>query len=90
MISESWVPEEQRIEMAGLIHKESKRLTGLVQTFLSVERLASGTIGLEKRPVALRRVCEEVIDRGRLYAARKKIQNGGLAPWRNDGRKELR
>ena len=74
MISESWVPEEQRIEMAGLIHKESKRLTGLVQTFLSVERLASGTIGLEKRPVALRRVCEEVVDRGRLYAARKKIR----------------
>jgi signal transduction histidine kinase len=74
MISESWVPEKERIEMAGLIYKESKRLTGLVRTFLSVERLASGGVQLEKRPVALRAVCEEVVERGRLYAARKRIR----------------
>ena len=74
MISEAWVPEEQRIEMAGLIHKESKRLTTLVRTFLSVERLASGAIQLEKRPVDLLPLCEEVAERGRLYAARKNIQ----------------
>ena len=80
MISESWVPEEQRLEMAGLIHKESKRLTGLVHTFLSVERLASGSIPLEKRPVALRQGCEEVVERGRLYAARKNIRVELRAP----------
>lgn len=74
MISELWVPEKQRLEMAGLIHKESKRLTGLVHTFLSVERLASGSIPLDKRPVALRQICEEVVERGRLYAARKNIR----------------
>ena len=58
--------------MAGIIHKESKRLTGLVETFLNVERVASGAVHLEKRPVALRHLCQEVVERGQLYAARKK------------------
>lgn len=74
MIAEADVPEHKRIEMAGLIHKESKRLTGLVQTFLSVERLASGSIQLQKRPTDLRKLCEEVVERGRLYASRKRIR----------------
>jgi signal transduction histidine kinase len=72
MISEGLVPEQQRVEMAGIIHKESKRLTGLVETFLNVERVASGAVQLEKRPVALRQLCQEVVERGQLYAARKK------------------
>jgi len=72
MISEGLVPEQQRVEMAGIIHKESKRLTGLVETFLNVERVASGAVQLEKRPVALRHLCQEVVERGQLYAARKK------------------
>lgn len=80
MLSESGVPEGQRLEMAGLIHKESKRLTGLVGTFLNVERLASGSLRLEKRPVALRGICEQAVERGRLYAARKKIRVELTAP----------
>jgi len=72
MISEGLVPEQQRVEMAGIIHKESKRLTGLVETFLNVERVASGAVQLEKRPIPLRQLCQEVVERGQLYAARKK------------------
>lgn len=74
MIAEQWVGDQQRVEMAGLIHKESKRLTGLLQTFLNVERLASGALALEKREVELAGLCREVVERGRLYAARKRIQ----------------
>jgi signal transduction histidine kinase len=73
LISADWMPEDQRLEMAGLIHKESKRLARLVETFLSVERLAAGAMELEKRPLDLAALCRDVVERGRLYAARKRI-----------------
>jgi CHASE2 domain-containing sensor protein len=44
MIADEVVPDRERVEMAGLIHKESKRLTHLIHTFLDVERMASGSI----------------------------------------------
>jgi len=80
MISEGLLPDRQRVEMAGIIHKESKRLTGLVETFLNVERVASGVVQLEKRRVAFLPLCQEVVERGQLYAARKKIQVELQAP----------
>ncbi|MBI3465015.1 MAG: hypothetical protein HY000_18460 [Planctomycetes bacterium] len=80
IISEGWLPEQQRAEMAGLIHKESKRLTSLIQTFLNVERLASGALNLERQDVDLGAICAEVIERGRLYACRKRIQVDASIP----------
>ena len=74
MMSEGGMPEEQRVEMAGLIHKESKRLTTLIQTFLNVERLASGSLTLQRKEIELSSLCHEIVERGRLYAARKHIQ----------------
>ncbi len=74
MISEGGMPEQQRTEMAGLIHKESKRLTALIQTFLNVERLASGSLSLQHQQVDLGVLCQEIVERGRLFAARKRIQ----------------
>ena len=74
MMSEGGMPEEQRVEMAGLIHKESKRLTTLIQTFLNVERLASGSLTLQRKEVDLSALCHEIVERGCLYAARKHIQ----------------
>ncbi len=71
MISGELVPERQRVEMAGLIHRESKRLTAIIQAFLDVERMAAGTLKLQKQDVDLRAVCEEVLERARFYAARK-------------------
>ena len=73
LIAEELVPEDRRAAMAGLIHKESKRLTQLIHTFLDVERMASGALELKKERMALDRLCEEVLDRARLYAARKNI-----------------
>lgn len=74
LISESLVPEAQRAEMAGLIYKESKRLSGIIQTFLDVERIAAGSLELDRRAVELERLCAEVLDRARLYAARKRTR----------------
>lgn len=74
LISESLVPEPQRTEMAGLIFKESKRLTGMIQTFLDVERIAAGGLELERRTVEMEPLCAEVVERARLYAARKRTR----------------
>ncbi|MBS1856355.1 MAG: CHASE2 domain-containing protein [Acidobacteria bacterium] len=74
VISDQLVPEEQRVRMAGLIHKESRRLTEIIHTFLDVERMASGRLEIRKQPVALQSLCEEVLERARLYSARKRIQ----------------
>ena len=60
--------------MAGLIYKESKRLTHLIHTFLDVERMASGSIQLESEPVSLDVLCNDLVERARLYAARKNIR----------------
>jgi signal transduction histidine kinase len=83
MIAEEDFPADQRIEMAGLIHKESKRLTGLIQTFLNVERIAAGALALQRTEIDLRELCLETIERGRLYAARKRIRiDAEIAPIR--------
>lgn len=73
MIAEKLVPEEQKAEMAGLIHKESKRLTEIIHTFLDVERMAAGTLNIRRQPTSLEELCGEVLERARLYAVRKKI-----------------
>ena len=80
IISDQLVPDEQRVQMAGLIHKESKRLTEIIHAFLDVERMASGAMQIQKQTVPLHKVCEEVIERARLYAARKRIQIVGDVP----------
>lgn len=74
MISEHWVPDEKRVEMAGLIHQESRRLTALIQVFLDVERMAAGGLKLEKRTVDARELGADVLDRAHQYAARKRIR----------------
>jgi signal transduction histidine kinase len=80
MIAEEDFPEEQRVKMAGLIHKESKRLTSLIQTFLNVERIASGSLTLQRSEINLQELCQDTIERGRFYAARKRIQIEAAIP----------
>ena len=74
IISDGLIPENERAEMAGLIHKESKRLTAIVEAFLNVERMAAGTLALEKRVIYAPPFFDEVLERARLYASRKRIQ----------------
>jgi len=73
IISDQHVPEDQRTEIATMIHKESKRLTQIIHTFLDVERMAAGSLALEKQRLDLASVCDEVLERARLYGARKNI-----------------
>ncbi|MBI4905162.1 MAG: CHASE2 domain-containing protein [Acidobacteria bacterium] len=74
LIADSTMPENERARMAGLLFRESKRLTQILHTFLDVERMASGSLKLEKRPVPLHDLCDEVVERGRLFASRKKTE----------------
>ena len=80
IISDQLVPEDQRNLIAGLIHKESKRLTDILHTFLDVERMASGSLEIQKRSVDLPGLCEDVLDRAKLYGARKQIRIDSALP----------
>ena len=80
IISDQLVPEEQRNLIAGMIHKESKRLTDILHAFLDVERMASGSIDIQKRSVDLQGLCEDVLNRAQLYAARKQIRIESAIP----------
>jgi signal transduction histidine kinase len=74
LIAEELVPGPERAEMAGMIYKESKRLADIIHTFLDVERMAAGSLKIEKQSTALTGLCEEVLERARLYASRKAIE----------------
>ncbi len=80
IISDQLVPQDQRNLIAGMIHKESKRLTDILHAFLDVERMASGSLDIQKRSVDLPGLCADVLDRARLYAARKQIRIDSALP----------
>ncbi len=66
--------EEKRKQIAEMINSESKRLARMIQTFLDVERLSEGHIGLKKEPFAAEEVIETCVGRVRPQAERKEIQ----------------
>ncbi|HME08568.1 MAG TPA: CHASE2 domain-containing protein [Bryobacteraceae bacterium] len=66
--------EEKRTQLAEMINSESKRLARMIQTFLDVERLSEGHIGLKKEPFAAEEVIETCVGRVRAQAERKEIQ----------------
>lgn len=74
LISGQILPEQERLEMASLIHKESRRLVTLIHTFLDVERMAAGALTIERKPVQLKTVVDELFERAQLYAARKRTR----------------
>jgi signal transduction histidine kinase len=74
IIYQSALSEEKRARLAGLIHRESKRLTELVHTFLDVERMAAGALKLQAVSVPVAEMCEEAAERARLLAERKQIR----------------
>lgn len=74
LMTDSSIPDEQKSQIAGLIFRESKRLTGILRAFLEVEKLAAGDLALRRQPVALHALCAEVLERARLYSVRKEIR----------------
>ena len=73
LITEPAVPEQKKEEIAQRIHKEAGRLSGVVTAFLDVERISAGMLKLQKRPVDLRSLVADAIERARLLALKKNI-----------------
>ncbi len=83
--------EEKQKQIAQMIHSESKRLAGMIQTFLDVERLAEGEIELKRDSFVLSDVLLAALDRARVLAERKEITMsvGAIPPARLLGDREL-
>jgi signal transduction histidine kinase len=73
LITEPAVPEQKKEEIAQRIHKEAGRLSGVVTTFLDVERISAGVLNLPKESVDLSSLVADAIERARLLALKKRI-----------------
>ncbi len=65
--------EEKRKQIAEVINSESKRLSGMIQTFLNVERLSEGEIQLKQKTFELRHLLAPSLARVAPLAERKQI-----------------
>ena len=66
--------DEKRKQMAELINSESKRLAGMIETFLSVERLSAGQMQLKQERFGAPDLLEKCVGRVRPIAERKSIE----------------
>lgn len=73
LITDKDVPEHKKEEIAQRIHKESGRLSGIVTTFLDVERISAGALQLQKQQIDLSALAVEASERARLLAVKKNI-----------------
>ena len=73
LISRYPLTEEKRKESADTIHRESKRLGRMMETFLSVERLSAGQLKLDCRPIPPSDLLTSCVERCGTVAARKQI-----------------
>jgi signal transduction histidine kinase len=65
--------DEKRQQMASMINSESKRLAGMIQTFLDVERLTEGQIDLKREVFPVRHMIRACLERVRPIAEHKQI-----------------
>jgi signal transduction histidine kinase len=73
LMTEPDIPEEKKEEIAQRIHKEAGRLSGVVTTFLDVERISAGVLKLQKRQVELSALVADAVERAGLLALKKSI-----------------
>lgn len=73
LITEPEIPERKKEEIAERIHKEAGRLSGVVTTFLDVERISAGVLKIKKQAVDLTSLVADAIERARLLAFKKSI-----------------
>jgi len=66
--------EEKQKQLSLQIHAESKRLAGMIQTFLDVERLSAGQMDLKREPFDIASIVTTCVDRVRPLADRKSIR----------------
>ncbi len=73
LITRYALPDEKRKQVAGMINAESRRLARMIETFLSVERLAGGQIELKRERFSAPELVEGCVARVRPLAERKNI-----------------
>ena len=73
LITDTDVPEHKKEEIAQRIHKEAGRLSGIVTTFLDVERISAGALKLQRQRVELSALAAEATERAGLLAVKKNI-----------------
>lgn len=73
LMTEPAIPERKKEEIAQRIHTESGRLSGVVTTFLDVERVAAGVLKLERQQADLARIATDACEHAALLAVRKHI-----------------
>ncbi|MFP5210710.1 MAG: CHASE2 domain-containing protein [Acidobacteriota bacterium] len=73
LMTEAAIPERKKEEIAQRIHTESGRLSGVVTTFLDVERIAAGVLKLERQQADLARIAADASERAALLALKKNI-----------------
>lgn len=73
LMTEASIPERKKEEIAQRIHKEAGRLSGVVTTFLDVERIAAGVLKLQQHEVDLAKVAADASERATLAAMKKNI-----------------
>jgi signal transduction histidine kinase len=73
--------EDKQKQIAQMIHSESKRLAGMIQTFLNVERLSEGEMELKRDSFSLNSVLLAALERASALAERKEMRvNVGAIP----------
>ena len=65
--------EDKRRQMTAMINSESKRLAGMIQTFLNVERLSEGEMQLKRDVFPVAEVVDNCLQRIAPVAERKNI-----------------
>lgn len=73
LMTEPDVPENKKEEIAHRIHKEAGRLSGVVTTFLDVERISAGVLKLQRREFDLSTLVADAVERAGLLALKKSI-----------------
>jgi signal transduction histidine kinase len=73
LMTETDVPEAKKEEIAQRIHKEAGRLSGVVTTFLDVERISAGVLKLAKQQLELSALVSDIVERAGLLALKKNI-----------------
>lgn len=68
------MPEAKRKQMADLINSESKRLAGMISTFLSVERLSENGAEIKRERFPLQELVERCASRAKPLADNKQIE----------------
>lgn len=62
MYANPGLPEAQRQEFLGIIIKEAERLTRLINQVLTLQKLESGAVELNLKPVRMQEVIEEAVE----------------------------